>query len=227
MQQFDRLERKMEDFTTNLHRLRIQYASIIDINLFSNILSQMNTDEIPLYVIDKVPLKSMAENLKSEKYDLAIGFDSEFEDVLGIDFFSMYQGDYMIAVSEQHPLYNKDIVEKNELYRYPLVMLSPDVIGKSYHKMIERVKEDGFTPNVSKVVDDVETELFTIQIENLVAFFPDSYPMPVSDKKIKLILILDNNHKYNIVFAYYKFQRNKILTKLLNYVKSDNYKKNL
>lgn len=66
---------------------------------------------------------------------------------------------------------DKESLSLEELYSQPLVMLSPEAIGKSYYLMLENALQDGYAPTIAKVTDDVETEIFLIQNNDLIGFF--------------------------------------------------------
>lgn len=79
MQQYERLTQRMSDYNEQKNRIRIEYTSIMDIQLFSQIIHNKRLEkENILLDIEKVPLKGVAENLVNHRYDAAISFDSEF-----------------------------------------------------------------------------------------------------------------------------------------------------
>src|SRR5699024_2533597 len=155
--------------------LSIEYSAITDlqrlITLTPNFKEQYPNIELE---ISKVLLKNIAEYLDKGIYDLAIAFDSAFVGKEHIRTVPLYQGQYCAVVSHLHPLIDHQSIAKHDLYRYPLVMLNPNVIGKSYDLMIEHAIKDGFQPNILRTVDAVETEMFHILTESLIGFFPDN-----------------------------------------------------
>lgn len=79
IQQYDRLTQRMTDYNEQRNRVRIEYTSIMDIQLFSQIMQDKKLEEENILLdVEKVPLKGVAENLLNHRYDLAISFDSDF-----------------------------------------------------------------------------------------------------------------------------------------------------
>ncbi len=204
LQQYSLLEEKMNDYKTGQKKIRIEYTSIIDLNFLIQLTEELKNETELTFDLEKVQLKDVSAGLKDGLYDLAISFDSEFEDEKLLQTLPLYQGTYSALVGKDHPLYKKDSISSSELYQYPLVMLSPETIGKSYHLMLKHAQEDGFVPEIKKTTDDIETEIFLLRTQQLVGFFPDNYPLPTSHTDLKLLPIKDTNHKFKIVFAYRK-----------------------
>ena len=215
--QYNHMKGKMENFKKDHSQiLSIEYAAITDIQ---NLLKFM-----PLFIeknpnikieLNKVPLKDITEFLQKEIYDIAIAFDYEFTGKENILTKTLYEGRYSAAVSKRHPLYHNEKITKEELYRYPLVMLNPEAIGNSYDLMIEHAIEDGYKPNILRTADDKETELFYIIAENLIGFFPDNYELTNMKDEVKLIPIKDSHHTFKIEIGYLKNNVNPALRSFL------------
>lgn len=90
--------------------------------------------------LNKVLLKNISDYLVKGIYDVAIAFDSEFESKKEITTVPLYAGKYQAVVSAGHPLFDKTSVTLAELYRHPLVMLDPSVIGASYDLMVQHAQ---------------------------------------------------------------------------------------
>lgn len=201
----------MTAFKTGQKMIKIEYTSVIELNFLVRLTEQLKNKTDLIFELEKVQLKDVAENLKNGRFDLAISVDSEFMDETLLQVMPLYQGNYAALVGKNHPLYKQSSITAEQLYASKLVMLSPDTIGKSYHLMLNHAKEDGYFPNIVKTVSDLETELFLVQTEQLVCFFPDNYPLPAQQNDVKLLPIKDTNHKFEIVFAYRKdFDRSQL-----------------
>lgn len=108
IQQYDRLTQRMADYNEQRNRVRIEYTSIMDIQLFSQIVQDKSEEENILLDVEKVPLKGVAENLLNHRYDLAISFDSEFFEEKQIQTLPLYYGDYCAVVGKKHPFLLKN-----------------------------------------------------------------------------------------------------------------------
>ena len=93
---------------------------------------------------------------------------------------------------------DKNVITTEELYKYPLIMLSKEVIGNLYDKMLERVKMDGFKPMIEKTVDDIESEMFSIITDGFIGFAPESQNLSDYGDSIRMIPIDGSSHKYCI-----------------------------
>lgn len=220
MQQYERLTQRMSDYNEQKNRIRIEYTSIMDIQLFSQIIHNKRLEkENILLDIEKVPLKGVAENLVNHRYDAAISFDSEFFEEKQIKTVALYFGDYCAVVGRNHPFFDKESLSLEELYSQPLVMLSPEAIGKSYYLMLENALQDGYAPTIAKVTDDVETEIFLIQNNDLIGFFPENYPLIDESVELKSLPIEGSHHQFEIVLAYLATEQNAAVQRLLELLK--------
>ncbi len=219
--QYQTMLMKMSNFSKNHEKtLRIEYSAITDIKSLIDI--------IPLYkrkftnievILDKVPLKNVADFLIRGVYDVAIAFDSEFYQNEKITTIPVYQGKYCAAVGKDHPLYDACEVSVKTLYHYPLVMLSPEAIGKSYELMIQNAWKDGYQPNIERTVTDIETELLMIRLENLIGFFPDNYSTSDLTEDIRLIPLQETHHHFKIVIAFLKENKDETVSSFVKTVK--------
>ncbi|MGG5314712.1 LysR family transcriptional regulator [Enterococcus sp. AZ072] len=217
LQQYEQLNQRMVDFNEGQNRIRIEYTSIMDIQQLSQVVRKHDLKKENIVLdVEKVPLKGVAENLRNYRYDLAISFDSEFFEEENIQTIPLYYGDYRAVVGKDHAYFEKDSLTINELYSQPIVMLSPEMIGKSYYLMLENALKDGYTPNIAKVANDIETELFMIQNNEMIGFFPKDYPLVNNGVDVKLLPIKDSHHQFAIVLAYRKGENNPSIKHLLD-----------
>ncbi|MGM0165498.1 hypothetical protein IGI39_000440 [Enterococcus sp. AZ135] len=220
LQQYEHLTQQMSDYNEQKRRIRIEYTSIMDIQLFSQVVQDKKLEQEKILLdIEKVPLKGVAENLVNHRYDAAISFDSEFFEEKQIRTLPLYYGDYCAVVGKGHPFFKKESLSLEELYSQPIVMLSPETIGKSYYLMLENALQDGYAPNIAKVTDDVETEIFLIQNSDLLGFFPENYPLIDDEMEVKSLPIKDSHHQFEIVLAYLATEQNAAVHRLLELLK--------
>lgn len=217
--QYNHMKSKMDNYQHHTQTLTIEYSAITDMQSLVRFIPTFKEKHPNIKLeLNKVLLKDISEFLEKGIYDVAVAFDSAFKGKDDIRTYPLYQGHYCAVVNHQHPLFLNQSISKNELYDYPLVMLNPNVIGDSYHLMIQRALEDGFQPNILRTVDDVETELFHIMTENLIGFFPDNYQLPYSEKEIRLIPLEDSHHTFKIEIGYLKENINPALQPFLQQI---------
>lgn len=217
LQQYDQLTQRMADYQSKQQRIRIEYTSIMDIQLLSQIIRQKNIDTHSMVIdVEKVALKDLTENLLNDRYDLAISFDSEFYEEERIKTIPLYYGDYCALVGSKHPFFTKESLTLEELYTQKIMMLAPEVIGKSYYLMLDNALKDGYAPNIEKVTNDVETEIFTIQNSDMVGFFPENYPLINDEMDVKALPLKDSHHQFELVVAYRVDEHNPLIHQVLS-----------
>ena len=84
--------------------------------------------------------------------------------------------------------------------------------------MIQHAALDGYHPKIVRSADDIETELFYINTENLIGFFPDNYNADYLKNDVRLILLEDTNHTFRIEIAYLKDNKNIALKHFLKHI---------
>lgn len=217
LQQYERLTQRIADYNNQKNRVRIEYTSIMDIQLFSQVIQDKQLEQENILLdVEKVPLKGVAENLLNHRYDMAISFDSEFFEEKQIQTLPLYYGDYCAVVGKKHAFFEKESLSLEELYSQPIIMLSPETIGKSYYLMLDHAIQDGYAPNIAKVTDDIETEIFMIQNSEMIGFFPENYPLLEEEMDLKSLPIEDSHHQFEIVLAYLATEENAAVQRLLN-----------
>lgn len=217
--QYNHMKAKLENYQQHTQTLSIEYSAITDMQSLLRFIPTFKEKHPNIKLeLNKVLLKDIAEYLLKGIYDVAIAFDSAFKGKEEIRTYPLYEGQYCAVVNHQHPLFHKEAISKNELYEYPLVMLNPNVIGDSYHLMIQHALEDGFQPTILRTVDDVETELFHIMTENLIGFFPDNYHLPYPKEQIRLIPLEESHHTFKIEIGFLKENLNPALQRFLHQI---------
>lgn len=199
--------------------LKIAYSSTADIQALLPIIpifkSKYPHAELQL---NKIKLKDTDDYLERDLCDVAISFSAEFVESPSIKYKILQQGKYRAMIGKGHPLFEHDSITTEELYKYPLIMLSEKVIGNLYEKMVDRAKLDGFEPIIEKTVDDLETEMFSIITEGYIGFAPESQSLADYGDAIRLIPIVDSSHKYIIAAGYSKANKNPTLEAFLNII---------
>lgn len=220
LQQYQQLNQRLVDYNEGQNRIRIEYTSIMDIQELSQVIHKHDLKKADIVLdVEKVPLKGVAENLRNHRYDLAISFDSEFFEEESIRTIPLYHGNYLAVVGKGHAYFEKESLTIDQLYSQPIVMLAPEMIGKSYYLMLENALKDGYAPNIIKVASDIETELFMIQNNNMIGFFPENYPLVNNGDGVKLLPIEHSHHQFSIVLAYRKGENKPSIKRFLDIIR--------
>ncbi len=215
--QYQLMKSNMSNFVNeNKLMLKIEYTYIKDIENLLDIIPNLKQSNPNITIeINKVKLKNIAEFLRKGIFDVAVCIDSEFLENDDIETIEIETGEYSLLVSNRHPLYDKESVTIEELYKHPLIMLDETVIGSSYEKMINRAIKEGYNPKIVRKTDDIESELFYILTENLIGFFPQNHYFAEKFDSVKLIPLKNSNHTYRIVLAKMKNNNNPVIDLLI------------
>lgn len=192
--------------------LRIAYSSSLDVPaLIPHIPAFKEKYPTAELQLNKITLKEASEYIEKGLCDIVVSFSTEFLDESYARHIILDQGSYVALVGKGNPLYEKDHITAEELYKSPLIMLSKPVIGNLYEKMIERAVQDGFEPQIEKTVDDIETEMFSIITEGYIGFAPERQNISEYGDLIKMLPIIGSSHKYVIAAGYSKDNKNPAL----------------
>ncbi len=199
--------------------LRIAYSSPVDIQALISLIPAFK-DKYPEaeLQLNKIKLKEAFDYIEKGLCDMVVSFSTEFLEESNIKYKILNEGKYMAIVGKGHPLFEHDSITTEELYKYPLIMLSKDVIGELYNKMLDRGRIDGFEPLIEKTVEDIETEMFSIITEGYIGFAPESQSLADYGEGIKLIPIIGSSHKYIVAAGYAKDNKNPTLKYFLNMI---------
>lgn len=217
-EQYRNMRLKMEHFRQNHEQtLRIGYASMVEIQSLLPVIDTFKKRNPQVQLeLTKALIRDLAEGLEKNLYDLAICIDSAFPDSPQLRTHTLYEGKYAALVGKNHPLFHCEEIEMDELYRYPLIMLSPEAIGSSFQAMEDRTREAGYAANIAKTADDLETEMLLIITENLIGFAPDNYNLVDFNGNIRLIPVRDFNHTFKIEIACLKRAENPAIRPFLD-----------
>jgi DNA-binding transcriptional LysR family regulator len=212
----ERLAKEKED---KLPPLRIAYSSQVDIQSLMKILPAFK-EKYPMaeLQLNKIDLGEAADYINKDLCDIVVSFSTEFLEGPNIKHKILAEGKYLAIVGKGHELFQNESLALEELYRYPIIMLSKDVIGNLYDKMLDRARGEGYEPIIEKTVDNIETEMFSIITEGFIGFAPESQSLSDFGDAIRLIPIEDSVHKYIVAAAYSKINTNRTLKEFLNFI---------
>ena len=183
--------------STQDHEIRIGYSSIDELITLENLLDKLHESNI---TVIKQTIKEETRSLFEGNTDLCISYDTDLIQNKKIESQPIATDELVICVNNEHPLTNKAQVEVKEVYKYPLIMLNPKIVGQSFNIMAKRTQKLGFKLNIVQEVYDIDSELFLIQHHNYLGFLPKNYPIE-SESSIKKIPFINSPYKYEIRIA--------------------------
>ena len=201
-------------------KLTLAYTSLNDLKLLLPFVIYLKKKSVLINIeLEKVDCKDIESYLTKGIADLGLSFADEFPSD-SLSRLVIKSGNYNALVSEGHPLFNNDFITLNELYKYPLLMLSEESMGESFLVMKERSLEDGYFPNIARTVDDFEEGFFYILSERLIGFATEDYNLERLDGVIRSIPIEGSKHTYEIVLAYQQNNDNQALQSFVQQLKT-------
>ena len=213
-----RLEKAQSD------RIRLCYTSQIDLKIllpFVRQFKQAHPDVV--FEVSRCTFREASQMLWLKKCDAAIGIDFDPEYTTGMETLLLYEGAYQALVPLSHPLFSRELLTTEELYRYPLVMLSPHVIGRSFQGMIHHAQLDGYYPEIQQTANDLDSELFILLTENLIGFVPETFFPEEYAGQLKRIPIQESHHRFRLEMKYLSGENQALdlfVKELSNYLKS-------
>jgi DNA-binding transcriptional LysR family regulator len=201
-------------------KLTLAYTSLNDLKLLLPFVTYLKKKSVLINIeLEKVDCKDIESYLTKGIADLGLSFADEFPSD-SLSRLVIKSGNYNALVSEGHPLFNNDFITLNELYKYPLLMLSEESMGESFLVMKERSLEDGYFPNIARTVDDFEEGFFYILSEQLIGFATEDYNLERLDGVIRSIPIEGSKHTYEIVLAYQQKNDNQAIQSFVQQLKT-------
>ncbi len=202
--QYERIKRdllRMEQ--AEAEPIRICYTSAIDLQILLPFVNQFkHRHPEARFEVFWASFKDASQVLWVDKCDAVIGIDFDEAYTGNLRTLVLYRGEYQALVPAGHPLFERPTLTKAELYRYPLVMMAPEVIGQSYDGMIQHALQDGYYPHIQRTADNFSSELFLILTENLIGFAPDNYDLREYEGRMRRIPIEESHHQFHLEMKY-------------------------
>lgn len=204
LMQYQRIKEELAALDENAALpVHLCYTSKIDLQILLPFVVAFKKRHPEIAVdVEQATFREASKALWVRRCDAVIGIDFEPEYTDQLETLSLYRGEYQALVSWNHPLSGRESISKEELYRYPIVMLSPQVIGCSYQGMLEHARQDGYYPNIQRTANELDAELFLILTENLIGFVPENYFPQEYAGKMQRIPITDTNHRFQLEMKY-------------------------
>lgn len=216
LKQYQIFNNKVQRYISDQNsQIRLGYNSAIDLKILERLGSSISNEN---FIVVKQSIKDEVQNLLDGKLDLIITYDTAIEKNPKIESYPISEGDLVVCAAITHPLASKNRVSVQEVYQYPLVMLSPNSVGQSFEIMAKRTELLGSKLNIKQEVEDVDSELFLIEHKNYLCFLPNDYPLEQA-KKIKKIPFKDSPYKYQLRVAKLKNNYDKETVKLFELIK--------
>ena len=226
LQQYQRMKSTLPKLEANAEaRIRLCTTSRVDLKLLLPFVQQFKKDHPQVvFEVSSCTFRDASQALWVHKCDAAAGIDFDPDYTSGMEALTLYEGEYQALVPATHPLFQRESIPCEELYRYPLVMLSPEVIGRSYEGMIQHAQLDGYYPNIQQTASDLDAELFLILTENLIGFVPDNFFPEEYVGQLRQIPIEETHHRFRLELKYFPGENAALelfVKELSNYLKTE------
>lgn len=225
LQQYERMKSTLPRLEEAAQaEIRLCYTSKIDLQILLPFVRMFKKSYPQVaFHVEECSFRDASQLLWIRKCDAAVGIDFEPEYTTEMATLVLYEGAYQALVPSTHPLFEREYLTKEELYRYPLVMLSPEFIGRSYQGMIEHAQLDGYYPHIQQTASDMDSEFFTILTENLIGFVPENFFPEEYAGQMRRIPIPDTNHRFRLEMKYFPGENSALelfVKELSNYLKT-------
>lgn len=226
LRQYQRIREELTALDRNAALpVRLCYTSKIDLQILLPFVTGFKQRHPEIAVdVEQATFKEASKALWVRRCDAVIGIDFEPEYTGQLDSLVLYRGEYQALVAKGHPLFEADCIPPEKLYRYPLVMLSPQVIGRSYTGMLEHARQDGYGANIQRTANDLDGELFLILTEGLIGFSPDNFFPQEYAGQLRRIPIQGGHHRFQLEMKYRTGENpslDRFVTELAAYLKSE------
>lgn len=196
LKQYQIFDQKISQYiSAKNHQVRIGYNSVVELSVLENLIDSIHENNI---TVVKLNISDEIRSLTEGKTDLIVTYDTALTDDKKVEIIPIAKGDFVACVNRHHPLADKENANIDEVYQFPLIMLSHRMIGQSYDIMTKRTEKIGLKLHIAEEVDDIDSELFLIEHNDYVGFLPKDYPI-ANKTNIKKISFIDSPYKYQIV----------------------------
>ncbi|WP_080146006.1 LysR family transcriptional regulator [Marinilactibacillus piezotolerans] len=154
--------------------------------------------------ISKCTFSSGAERLLSGELDVAFGILNDLSVHSTLAATPLIDHKVCVICSPNHPLAHKQSVVSKELQGEKVISLSKEAGPNFYADFMRSFKEDGFTPNIVKYVDNLEEMVLNVRLNRGVAWI--SKEVIQETDKVHVLDIVDSHH--HATFAIGRRRRN-------------------
>lgn len=154
--------------------------------------------------------------LLNNDLDICLGIESTFKNINTINYDILYHYHMCVICSFDHPLAIYNEITPSMIKDEPMILLSKDFGKNMYNDFMKSCEEDGFKPNIKKVVNSFDGLIFNVSIGEGIAIVSNNV---VSPSEVKIIDLVNSHHSNNYVIAYHQYEEDNIIQSLIKDIK--------
>jgi DNA-binding transcriptional LysR family regulator len=201
--------------------LRIGYTAPLDVQCLLPYIPELIARDPD---IDVKPIKISIDDaqtyLEKNVCDVVVSF-RKLEPTPEIHALPFHSGKYYCMVNHKHPLATRESASAQEIYEYPVSILSDHALGNYKDYMMSKLNDIGINPNVFSVKDNFESLILDVISNNSVSFVSDEQIDSVINKYVTILPLNDGTHTYTITLYYSSSNKHRKLDTLLDVIKSN------
>lgn len=135
-----------------------------------------------------------------------------------VDQYTIYTGNMLLAVSENHPKANYEFLEAEELGEEEFIVLNENNDYRGFQEMKEHCKKDGYEIKIVDYAPSIGAQLMMVELERGVTFIQDLLAQ-TEEGNIRYLPIHNSNHRYNVDIIWNKSNQEEYIHQFINFVR--------
>lgn len=171
-------------------------------------------DNLELFLV-KSDLNDIQDKLLNKTVDLAVSFDSEITATDQLSTLTLAQGKYDVVVGPDHPWYQTNSINPNQLLNEKVIYVANRPNTNSYLKMKDHSKADNVPLNITATVSDIDTALLLVQLNKGITFIPDYKKLTNEFRQLHRVKITNSQHRYQVCLVWRTDDDNENLRRII------------
>ena len=135
-----------------------------------------------------------------------------------VDQYTIYTGDMLLAVPENHPKARYEFLEAKELGEEEFIVLNVNNVFRGFQEMKEHCIKDGYEMKIADYAPSLGAQLMMVELERGVTFVQDLLAEK-EEGNIRYLPIHNSNHKYDVDIMWNKSNQEEFIHQFINFVR--------
>lgn len=188
--------------------INIGISGIIEKSFLQKILQNysQNNPNINIELKENNP-NNLVENAKKNNLDIVFGNESKLKELEEFELYPIFDCEMYVITSKDHHWNNRFEVTGKDLESEPLIIFSKEFSSTYHEDTIKSFENDGFKPNITKLVDSFGELIFMVSINRGIAVLPKESLHKI--ESVNAFKLNKSNHKFEYCIARNKNNKNK------------------
>lgn len=172
------------------------------------------------FVINEGSGTGLIEEVKHDLCDIFVNISCTFskEDREQLDQYTIYTGNMLLAVSNEHPLAQQNYVEARDLEGEKFIILNIENLNRGIQDMFQHAKLDGYEMRRMEYAPNIGAQMLLVELNRGVAFIQDLM-VNLQEERIHFLEIHNSAHKYHVDIIWNRKNTQECVRKFLEAVK--------